>query len=58
MVENITLAIVSNDHHNLSAVYIDNGFDRRGQFTLRGRKEMMCRIYYGELGVPGWKAGC
>jgi hypothetical protein len=45
----LTLAIVSDDDRDLSAVHIDDGLDRGGQFTIRGRKKMMSRIDDGEL---------
>ena len=51
MVGTITLAIVGDNDHNLSAVNVDNGLDRWSQFTIRGRKEMMGRIDDGELGT-------
>lgn len=51
VVGTITLAIVGDNDHNLSAVNVDNGLDRWSQFTIRGRKEMMGRIDDGELGT-------
>jgi hypothetical protein len=51
VVGTLTLAVVSNNDRNVSTVYIDNGLNRGGQFTVRGRKEMMGRIDDGELGA-------
>lgn len=49
--EVLTLAIVCDNDGNLSAIHVDNGLDRGGQFAVRGRKEMMSRIDDGELGA-------
>ena len=51
MVRNLTLAIVGNNHHDLGTIHIDSGLNRRGQFTVRGREEMVSRTDDGELGA-------
>ena len=56
MVGDRTLSIMGDNDHNLSAVHIEGGLDRGGQFTIRGRKKMVNGIDDGELGMWDWKA--
>ena len=41
LVWKLTLTIVGDNDHNFTPIYVDSGFDRGSQFTVRGRKKMM-----------------